>query len=702
MIFEQQGVKYSQGTALPFGPSVVEGNAVNFSINSVHATSCTLVLFHKGAKEPYAEIELPASFRKGNNFAIKVYDLDLKQLEYGFRFDGPYDKTRGLLFDKTKILMDPYSYGVAGHDTWAKMDYASSSYPLRSYIPISDFDWEGDKPLNRPLEDCVIYETHVRSFSMDPFSTTENPGTYQAIAESSDYLKYLGVNCIELLPIYDFNEREFDFRNDSNILNLWGYSPISFFAPKASYAAIKSQGVSQGVQEQELPTSQDQFKAMVKALHKDGIEVILDVVYNHTAEFTPKDNGQPLIYNFRGIDNPTYYMLQEDGTDQNFSGCFNTFNCNNPIASQLILDSLRYWVTEYHIDGFRFDLASVLSRGEDGEPVKGPQLLDAIAQDPVLANTKLIAEAWDAAGLYQMGSFPGPSKWSEWNDRYRNTLRSFLLGDANAGQDLVKRIEGSPDIFHAKDAAASINFVTCHDGFTLADLYAYKSKHNLANGEKNKDGSDWNISDNCGIEGETMNTTILKLRKQCVKNALTILLMSRGVPMLLAGDEIGNSQSGNNNAYCQDNPIGWINWARARYNTDLFGLVHRLLTIRKEHPVLRSRSFSHRPTKYGFPELSFHGIHINDIHLDSPMLTFAALYVETTEHYKVEEDCFIYVGMNQYQETQPMELPQLPDGFVWRKYIDTSDNNHREKPLITESHYILAPRSTAVIIGRKE
>lgn len=695
-IYEQNGIKYTQGKAIPYGPTLLPNKAVNFSLNSAHATSCTLVLFQKGAQKPFIEIKLPASFRTGDNFAITVLNLEPETIEYGFRLDGPYDKAKGLLFDSKKILMDPYGKAVTGHDTWGTFDYPSSDYKLRSCLPsAAEYDWEDDVPLHRPLQDAIIYEAHVRSFTKHASSKVTAPGTYGGIIEKIPYLKELGINTIELLPIFDFNEREFDNQPEKKILNMWGYSPISFFAPKNSYCTVIDK------------ETKITLKDLVKVLHQNGIEVILDVVYNHTTEAAVNGKGKHAIYSFRGIDGPTYYMLCNDGSDMNLSGCFNTLNCAHPTVSSLILDSLRYWVTEYHVDGFRFDLAPILSYGTDGQPQKRPPLLEAIADDPILAHTKLIAEPWDAVGLYQLGTFPGPKRWQEWNDRYRNTLRGYLRGEALAGKDLIKRMQGSPDVFAQhknsadKDATASINFVTCHDGFTLMDLFSYKEKHNLSNGDQNRDGSDWNISQNCGIEGPTYDPVIMRQRKQGIKNALTILLTSRGVPMLLAGDEFGNSQQGNNNSFCQDNAIGWLNWNNIEQHSDILQLVQKMTKLRKEHPVLRKASYENETTRYSFPELSFHGTIINDIHLDQPMLTFAALYVETKEQYEVAEDCFIYVGMNQYEKAQHMELPALPKGWRWYKYIDTTASTYEEAAIKT-TYYDLATKAVVVLIAKKE
>lgn len=683
-VYEKAGIRFTQGSPLPFGACCCAAKSINFSINSLHAASCTLVLYHKGAKEPFAELELPQSFKTGANFAIRVLDLEPGDLEYGYRFEGPYDESKGLLFDKSRVLLDPYAKLISGHEVWGELAYKDTDYPLRSCLDTKEYDWEGDRPLNLPLEKAIIYETHVRSFTKDESSGVAAPGTYAGLMEKLPYLKELGVNCIELLPVFDFNEREFDNQPEKNIVNLWGYSPLSFFAPKLSYA--------HSGQASEL-------KDLVKALHKAGIEVILDVVYNHTAEFAAENIDKPLIYSLRGIDNPTYYLLKEDGKDYNFSGCFNTLNCAHPVVSQLILDSLRHWVTEYHVDGFRFDLASILARGRDGELLDKPQLLEAISLDPILANTKLIAEAWDAGGAYQVGNFPAPGVWSQWNDRFRNTLRGYLRGEALAGKDLVKRIQGSPDIF-AK-ASASINMVTCHDGFTLTDVFSYNEKHNLANGDQNKDGSDWNVSWNCGCEGPTEDVKIQALRKQCVKNALSILLISRGVPLLLAGDEFGNSQQGNNNAYCQDNKVSWLNWTDMERHKDVLSLVKKMIALRKAHPVLSCQSLSKEKTSLGYPYLSFHGTLVDDIKLEEPMLTFAALYAEPADDFALDKDSFIYVGMNQYEQTQKMQLPRLPEGFSWRKYLDTADSNHEDEPIVKD-YYNLVPRAVVVLVGEKQ
>jgi len=686
-VYEQNEIRFTKGDPLPFGASSCEDGSVNFSINSINAESCTLVLFHKGANRPYAELLIPEEYKTGANYAIKLLNIDIKDLEYGYRFTGAYDESKGLLFDKQKILIDPYAKAISGHNRWGELDYKDTDYPLRSSFLTEDYDWEGDRPLNIPMERTIIYEAHVRSFTKHRSSGVSFPGTYAGLVEKLPYFKELGINCIELLPIFDFNEREFDNQPERGVLNLWGYSPISFFAPKAGYAQCRNADI--------------ELKDMIKSFHKEGIEIILDVVYNHTAEFAAENIEKPLIYNMRGIDNPTYYMLKKDGSDYNFSGCFNTLNCAHPMVSNMILDSLRYWVMEYHIDGFRFDLAAILTRGMDGDVLAKPKLLEAIALDPILAKTKLIAEAWDAGGLYQVGNFPAPERWSEWNDRFRNTLRGYLRGEALAGKDLLKRIQGSPDVFMQKDATASINFITCHDGFTLMDLFSYNEKHNEANGDSNKDGSDWNISWNCGCEGETDDFQILALRKQGIKNAQAILLMSRGVPMLLAGDEFGNSQNGNNNAYCQDNEIAWLNWTDVEKNSDILEFIKQLIALRKLHPILSCKSFEEKRSSLGLPMLSFHGTIVGDIKIEEPMLTFAALFVETKDDFPVAQDSFIYIGMNQYEKTQKMELPKLPEGFVWHKYLDSTESNHSEHNVVKD-YYFLKTKAIVILIANNK
>ena len=459
----------------------------------------------------------------------------------------------------------------------------AGDYQLRGRPVYDDFDWTGDRHLEIPLEELVIYEMHVRGFTRDPSSGVKFPGTYAGLREKIPYLKELGVNCVELMPMHEFDEFDNDFTNPFTgepLLNYWGYSTLGFFAPKAGYAATGPLGMQV-----------DEFKALVKELHRNGIEVILDVVFNHTGE---GQADSPTI-SFRGLDNATYYMLKPDGRYQNFSGCGNTMNCNNPVVRNMVLDSLRYWVAEYHIDGFRFDLASILGRDAQGRPLANPPLLEALAYDPVLGKTKLIAEAWDAGGLYQVGSFPAYGRWSEWNDRYRDTLRMFVKGDPGQTGPMAALMQGAPDMFADRGPTASINFVTAHDGFTLADLFAYNEKHNEANGENNRDGHNNNHSWNCGHEGPTDDPAINTLRRRLMKNAVAMLLTSQGVPMIHMGDEVAHTKLGNNNTYCQDNDLSWFDWTGLEREADMLRFVRLCIQFRQRHPVLRRRHHFQQP-----------------------------------------------------------------------------------------------------------
>ncbi|MBQ2627685.1 MAG: glycogen debranching enzyme, partial [Eubacterium sp.] len=478
------------------------------------------------------------------------------------------------------------------------------------------------------------------------------------IIEKIPYLKELGVNCIERMPVFEFDEFEHAREvNGRKLVNYWGYSTVGFFAPKAGYAVSAPYGMEA-----------DELKNLIRQLHKNGIEVILDVVFNHTAE--GNENG-PYI-SFRGIDNRTYYLLTPDGHYYNFSGCGNTMNCNHPVVRNFVLDCLRYWVSAYHVDGFRFDLASIMSRDEDGTPMMDPPLLDLIAHDAVLGRSILIAEAWDAGGLYQVGTFPSWKRWSEWNGKYRDCVRRFIKGDAGCAPELYERIGGSEDLYRGRSPMASVNFITCHDGFTLYDLVSYNEKHNEDNGEDNRDGTNDNDSWNCGAEGATRDPEINALRFRQMKNMLTILFTSRGIPMLLSGDEFANTQFGNNNAYCQDNEISWLNWNGRTRHPELFDYVRRLIAFRKAHPVLRRSRFDAGYNGTGYPELSFHGTKPWELERSASTLSFAYLYAEDHEKYKTEKDCFIYVMVNAHWEPHIFELPVIPAGMQWHLAFDSS------------------------------
>ena len=683
-------LEYCIGRVFPFGATITDGG-VNFSIFSKEATGCTLVLYHHGQDDPFVEIPFPKEFRIGNVYSMMVFGIQVETTEYGYRFDGEYAPEKGLCFDRNKIVLDPYAKSVSGRTVWGKEPDKSKQYQHRGQIIHEDYDWEGDKPLEISQNELIIYEMHVRSFTRHYSSGVRFKGTYAGITEKIPYLKELGVNCVELMPIFEFDEFDNSHVVDGRQLyNYWGYSTVDFFAPKAGYAVSAPFGMEV-----------DELKNMIRRFHKEGIEVILDVVFNHTAE--GNEDGSCISY--RGIDNRTYYLLTPDGHYYNFSGCGNTMNCNNPVVRNVVLDCLRYWVAAYHVDGFRFDLASILSRDEDGTPMINPPLLDSIAHDAVLGKSILIAEAWDAGGLYQVGRFPAFGRWAEWNGKYRDCLRRFIKGGAEQAPELYRRIRGSNDMYGDRGAEASINFVTCHDGFTLYDLVSYNDKHNEANGEGNRDGCNDNYSWNCGIEGDTDDAGINALRFRQMKNMMTILLTSRGIPMLLSGDEFANTQWGNNNAYCQDNEISWLNWSYLDRNKDLFDYIRMLIAFRKAHPVLTVNSYDFGANGTGYPELSFHGTKSWQIDENSAGLCFAYMYVEDHKKYGTERDCFIYIAVNAQWEEHWFELPIIPEGYAWRLAFEAygfSVESGFERKIDDQSGIALGARSTAILIGSSD
>jgi isoamylase len=580
-----------RGHALPFGATVERGG-INFSIYARNATGVILVFFLPGEEDDIVAFPLDNKInRTGDIWHVFVAGLN-PGIEYAYKIDGPL--TLPHRYNPNLLLADPYAIALNGRFTWA--DPRLPNTPFRRAILVDkDYDWEFDQPINRPLADSVIYELHVRSFTQDNSSKVNNPGTFRGLIEKIPYLVDLGITAVELLPITEFDELDNDRTNPetgSALRNLWGYHPLSFFAIKSGYAAGKLLG-----------SEINEFKDMVKALHAVGIEVILDVVYNHSGE---GDHRGP-TYSLKGIDNSTYYMLSEDGSYMNFSGCGNTINCNQPYVRNFIMDSLRYWVMEMHVDGFRFDLASILGRDQQGRVLDSPPLLEQIAGDPVLASTKLIAEAWDAAGLYQVGSFPNWGRWAEWNGHFRDDVRRFVKGEPGMVGRLANRLSGSSELYQfGRDPGHGVNFVTSHDGFTLHDLVSYNEKHNLANGEGNGDNN--NLSWNCGTEGETEDSVINNLRERQIRNLATLLLMSRGVPMILAGDEIGRTQRGNNNSYCQDNDISWLNWNGLTENKGLYRFFRLLIAFRKSHDLLRHDCFT---IKEGLGlQIDWHGIQL--------------------------------------------------------------------------------------------
>ena len=692
---EYQGLKLRRGHPLPFGATLVPDGGVNFSIFSKHAEYCELVLYEKGAKEPFAVIPFPDEFRIGDVFTMVIFELDYENIEYGYRMDGPYDPERGHLFDKEKTLLDPYAKAIGGREVWGEEPDYSDDFQHRGRIVDDDFDWQGERPLEKDMEDLIIYEAHVRGLTRHPSSDVKHPGTFAAIREKIPYLKELGVNCIELLPIFEFDEFEHSRispETGERLLNYWGYSAVGFFAPKAGYAATGKYGMEV-----------DELKNLIKELHENGIEVILDVVFNHTAE----GNERGPYISYKGIDNKTYYLLTPQGYYYNFSGCGNTLNCNHPVVRNMILDCLRYWASEYHIDGFRFDLASILSRDQNGHPIPNPPIIETLAQDPILGNCKLIAEAWDAAGLYQVGSFPSGSRWAEWNGEYRDAVRKFIKGNGDVAGEIVQRIEGSPDIYGERGPTASINFITCHDGFTLKDLVSYNHKHNKANGENNFDGTNNNNSWNCGVEGTTDDPEIQHLRTKQMKNAITILLLSRGIPMILSGDEFANTQFGNNNAYCQDNEISWLNWDLLEENEDIFNYFQSLIEFRKQHPVLRTDHFDTDYNRTGYPEISWHGLELWNFDPTDSTLTMAVLFAGPSDKYDTEEDQFIYAAINMHWEMHGYELPNLPRGKEWHIVANTGMENPEdvwdvgnEPEVDHQDEVLVGPRSIILLVAK--
>ena len=677
-------LEYGPGHIYPFGATLI-GAGVNFSVFSMEATSCTLVLYKYGQREPWLEIPFHESFRIGNVYAMMVYGLNIEAVEYGYRFEGPFDPDKGQRFDRNRVLLDPYARSVTGRPVWGVEPDFDEPFPHRGQIIQEDYDWQGDKPLEIPSSDLIIYEMHLRAFTRHVSSGVRYKGTFMGLREKIPYLKELGVNCVELMPIFAFDE--FENRREINgrrLFNLWGYSTIGFFAPKAGYAASARYGMEA-----------DELKTTIRRLHENGIQVILDVVFNHTAE--GGEDGPVISY--KGIDNRTYYLLTPDGGYINFSGCGNTMNCNNPVVRNVVIDCLLYWVSAFHVDGFRFDLASILCRDKDGVPMMNPPLLESIANDALLGRTLLIAEAWDAGGLYQVGTFPSYDRWSEWNGMYRDCLRRFMKGGAECLPELIRRIRGSDDLYQHRGPSASINFVTCHDGFTLYDLVSYNEKHNRDNGEDNRDGSNDNHSWNCGAEGETDDPEINALRLRQMKNMLAVLLTSRGIPMLLSGDEFANTQYGNNNAYCQDNEISWLDWGRLKTHGELFEYVRQLIAFRKAHPVLRADNYDFSQNRTGYPELSFHGTLAWNIDEHAPGLSFAYMYAEDHVKYGTAQDAFIYVAVNAYWEAQRYTLPTLPPGYRWQPAIALPESPKISPPENGPSVLPLGPRSTAVLIG---
>jgi isoamylase len=681
----------SIGRSSPLG-ATVHPNGVNFSIFSRNASGVELLLFNREDDlQPECMITIdPATNRTDHYWHVFVPDVRPGQL-YGYRVDGPFDPASGLRFDPSKVLLDPYGRGLVVPRNYSRIaardkgDNASSAMKSVVVDPRT-YDWEGDAPLQRPASRTIIYEMHVAGFTRHPSSgvSEKKRGTYAGLIEKIPYLQQLGITAVELLPVFQFDAQD----APPGRVNHWGYAPISYFSPHQAYSSHR-----------DTLGPINEFRDMVKALHRAGIEVILDVVFNHTAE---GDHRGPTL-SFRGLENSAYYILEPDQSRYaNYSGTGNTLNTNHPVVRRMILDSLRYWVEEMHVDGFRFDLASILDRDESGNLMPSPPLLWDIDSDPVLAGTKLIAEAWDAAGLYQVGSFIGDS-WREWNGRFRDDIRSFFRGDEGSVGNLADRLLGSPQIYgHKKrEAEESVNFVTCHDGFTLNDLVSYNQKHNEANGENNRDGSNDNRSWNSGVEGPTVDPAIEKLRNRQVKNFLAVTLLSLGLPMLTMGDEVRRTQQGNNNAYCQDNETSWFDWTLVEKHAD----VHRFVTMINARRLFRdlepARQFLSLNEILRESNKAWHGVKLEqpDWSDSSHSLAISAA--------TPNKELLFYVILNAYWEPLEFELPHVggEGADSWRRWIDTTLDPPHEivdwetAPTIPGRIYRTGPRSVVVLFA---
>lgn len=721
-----QSLRTERGRPLPIGVSSSH-DGLNFALLCRHGTAVSLVIQPmEGNDRPIAEIALhPRLNRTGDHWHIQVAGLPPQGFRYGWRVDGPAGA--GHRYDPTQLLLDPASPLISDGAVWAATCEVDRHRTSRRslYFRGPRYDWEADAPPLVPLEESVVYEVHVRGFTCHPSSAVSKPGTFAALIEKIPYLKWLGVTAIELLPIHEFDECDCPFTNPETgerNRNFWGYNTIAFAAPKAAYA-------SNAGEHGQL----HEFRDMVKAFHRAGIEVWLDVVFNHTGE--GDDRGRS--YSFRGLDNSIYYLLTPDGRYHNFTGCGNTLNCNHPLVRDLLMQCLRFWVGDMHVDGFRFDLASIFGRSQHGEVIHDPPIVEVIAEDGVLRDTKLVAEPWDAAGLYQVGKFPFGARWSEWNGRYRDDVRRFWRGDPDMIGALCTRLCGSADLYHwnGRLPRHSVNYVTCHDGFTLWDLVSYNRKHNTANGEDNRDGMDENLSWNCGVEGETTDPQVLSLRKRQAKNIIATLFLSQGVPMLMAGDEFLRTQRGNNNAWCQDNDVSWVDWSLAEKNKDFLRFVRELIQFRARHMALRRRSFFQgelvkvepaplssesgrfrRPTAtppvppsiVGMADIYWHGTEPGAPDFSASSRTIAYVidgrFTGRDAELPRGVDSDIYVAINGGDVAMAFLIPASPRGKPWRRVIDTSLPSPQDivaagegGPVAAGSRYPVGPFSIVVL-----
>lgn len=684
--FSMLTLRIARGRCLPLG-ATAQPDGVNFALLCQHGTAVFLVLYPLDGGEPLAEIALhPRRNRTGDHWHVLVAGLP-PAFSFGWRVDGP--SGRGHCFDPSHVLIDPTATALTNGARWGESTEPQARRTTRRSVFLRrPFHWQEDVPLVTSLEDTIIYELHVRGFTCHPSSLCAHPGTFAGLVEKIPYLQWLGVTAVELLPIHEFDETDCPFSNPTTgakLRNLWGYNSIAFAAPKAAYA---SQGADHG--------QINEFRDMVRAFHAAGIEVYLDVVFNHTGE----GDHRGRTYNFRGLDNQLYYLLGPEGGYLNFTGCGNTVNCNHPTVRHLIMNCLRFWVADMHIDGLRFDLASVLGRDRFGRVLIEPPVIEMIAEDAVLADTKLIAEPWDAAGLYQLGGFPYGRRWSEWNGQFRDQVRRFWRGDVGMAADFATRLCGSSDLYESsgRQPCHSVNFVTCHDGFTLWDLVSYNHKHNEANGESNRDGSNENYSWNCGAEGPTDDPEILGLRRRQARNFFATLLLSQGVPLLLAGDEFLRTQSGNNNAWCQDNETSWVDWGLAIKNADFLRFVREMIHLRRRHPVLRRRRF------HNDASVIWHGVEPFRPDFNSWSRTLALTLDGRFTNREPDRD--FYLAFNAWREPVRFTIPPSPQGRPWRRIVDTALASPLDIVGLDEgpeapagSVYAVAPFSVVVLIA---
>lgn len=654
MIKKKNTPTLKRGFPLPSGTTILE-EGINFTLFSRHATGVTLVIQptkEKSTNQPRLELVLDPELNRTGDIWHILLITEERDFSYGFCLDGETDiPGQGLHYDWTQVLLDPLCQNLASR-SWGDT-FLEKNGPLCK-LTSHDFDWQDDRPLKTPMVDSVIYELHVRGFTQDASANVTHPGTYLGIIEKIPYLKELGITAVELMPVTEWDENDnvfFDPQTGKKLKNYWGYNPISFFALKSGFAANPARHINE-------------FKTMVRSLHQAGIEVILDMVYNHTGE----GGYQGETTSFRGIDNPIYYLLDQHSHDYlNFSGCGNTFNCNHPVVRVLIKNSLRYWVMEMHVDGFRFDLASILGRDSKGHVLANPPMIEMIAEDPILRDTKIIAEAWDAAGLYQVGSFSQNSRWAEWNGKFRDDVRAFMAGHDNTVAHLATRISGSADLYQtsSRTPCNSVNFITSHDGFTLYDLVSFEQKQNENNGEENRDGDNHNISWNSGVEGIDSSDEILSLRFRRMRSLALILILSQGVPMITAGDEFGRSQGGNNNSWCQDNKISWIDWDLAQSNKGLLRFFKKCLKLRKTHLLFRRRNFFSHGLEQ---EISWQSLipGTEDWSSDCHSLAFFL------QGKKDDSDFFIMLNGHRSESADFTVPPLSANREIWHQIIDTA------------------------------